>query len=184
MSRPLTSPNQEATSAPRVCPVVFVKIDYPDTPVLAHSDVGTFTFLGQTFTGVGALGSISGIEEQSELATSGLKMQLSGLEPSLIPLAMEESHQGCRVQVWIGYLDEKRTLIDTPHQVFQGRLDTHTLTLGKSATLELTAENRLVDWDRARTLRFNAESQKTRFPHDKGLDFVAQATEKSIVWGR
>ncbi|MEC9292247.1 MAG: hypothetical protein VX730_07600 [Pseudomonadota bacterium] len=184
MTRALSSYNAAATSGKTVHPVIFVKIDYTDNPVYAHSDTGTLSFHGETFTGVGQLGSISGIEEQGDLAASGLTMTLAGIDPTLLSQAMHAPHQGRPVHVWIGYLDENRTLVDTPHLIFRGRLDTHTLTLGEQAILTLTAENRLVDWSRPRTLRFNAESQKTRFPADEGFAFVAQATEKTILWGR
>ena len=184
MTRALSSSNASATISTTVRPVIFVKVDYTDTPVYAHSDTGSLTFNNETFTGVGQLGSISGIEEQGELAVSGLTITLAGIDPSLLSQAMHTPHQGRPVYVWIGYLNENRRLVDTPHLIFKGRLDTHTLTLGEQAILTLTAENRLVDWSRPRTLRFNAESQKSRFPADEGFAFVAQATEKTILWGR
>ncbi len=184
MTRALTSANNAATSATTVRPVIFVKIDYTSEAVLAHSDTGNLNFSGETFTGVGQLGSISGIEEQGELAASGLTITLAGIDPTLLSQAMHTPHQGRSIHVWIGYLNDMRTLVDTPHLVFKGRLDTHTLTLGETAILTLTAENRLVDWSRPRTLRFNTESQKSRFPADEGFMFVAQAAEKTIIWGR
>ena len=54
----------------------------------------------------------------------------------------------------------------------------------ETASLSITLENRLVDFERARVRRYTSEDQKIDFPNDKGLEFVADLQEKEILWGR
>ena len=47
----------------------------------------------------------------------------------------------------------------------------------------LTVESRFAAWDRPLVRRYNNADQQTRYPGDKGLEFVEQTAEKQIVWG-
>jgi hypothetical protein len=46
------------------------------------------------------------------------------------------------------------------------------------------AENRLADLERPRVRRYNSGDQQLLFSGDKGLEFVEQMVDTSIVWGR
>jgi hypothetical protein len=76
------------------------------------------------------------------------------------------------------------TLIADPMLVFQGLIDQMSITMGETATISLTAENRLIRWERPNVRRWTNEDQQKAFPGDKGLEFVAQTAEKEILWGR
>jgi hypothetical protein len=55
---------------------------------------------------------------------------------------------------------------------------------GESARITLALENRLILLERARTLRFTSEDQKTLFPGDLGLDFIDDIQDRTIEWGK
>jgi hypothetical protein len=52
------------------------------------------------------------------------------------------------------------------------------------ATIELKVENKLVDLERARVRRYTSEYQKSKYPNDKGFDFVEAIQGKPVLWGR
>jgi len=54
----------------------------------------------------------------------------------------------------------------------------------ETATIAISIESRLIDLERARTLRFTDQSQKSRFPNDRGLEFVEDLQDKQFNWGR
>ena len=54
---------------------------------------------------------------------------------------------------------------------------------GATATINVSAESRLIDLDRSRTRRFTSEDQKIDYPNDKGLEMVASLQDKQITWG-
>jgi len=54
----------------------------------------------------------------------------------------------------------------------------------EAASISVTAENVLVKLERPVVRRFTNEDQKSRFPDDRGLEFVASLQDKEIFWGR
>ena len=53
-----------------------------------------------------------------------------------------------------------------------------------TSTITVSVESKLIDLERARTLRYTDESQKARFPNDKGFQYVNDLQDKKFNWGR
>ena len=58
------------------------------------------------------------------------------------------------------------------------------LVSGGISTVTLTAESRLRDLERVRTRRYTDADQQSRFPGDKGLEYVPSLQDKQLIWGR
>ena len=85
----------------------------------------------------------------------------------------------------LGAMDASNGVISDPAIIFSGFMDTMTINDGgETATIQVTVENRLIEFERTRVRRYTAEDQKIDYPNDKGLEFVAEMAEKEIVWGR
>jgi len=154
------------------------------TPVYLWSGYGNITYNSITYQGLGNLGTISTVEETSDLSAKGITMQLSGVPTSLISLALTEDYQGRNCSVMFGVLNSSSALISDPIIVFSGRMDVMTINDdGQNATIIMNAENRLIDFRRAREVRFTDAEQKNLYPTDKGLEFVNAIQEKEIYWG-
>jgi hypothetical protein len=70
-------------------------------------------------------------------------------------------------------------------EVFTARMDQMTIEEGpETCTVQLTIENILVDLERARVLRYTNNDQQSRFPGDRGLEFVESLQNKELFWGR
>lgn len=184
MPRNLNIENLQASEEQVVRPVMFVELGYDSGTSRIHNSIVTITWGGNEWLGVGTLGAIDTIEESTELKVSGLGMALSGLSNDVVGKVLDENYQGRPAKVYIGWLDENMQLLANPEQVFYGFIDTQSISVGQTAQVSITVENRLVDWDRPRVLRFNNETQQARFFGDRGLEFVEQAAEKQIVWGQ
>ena len=139
----------------------------------------------ETFTGGGFLGSISPIEESQEQRPFGVSITVSGLPLSKDFLALAEAEDiiGRTGQVWLAFLDDDYIVISDPVLMFQGLMDTMTISVGKTMSIVVSLENRLADWDRARIRRWTSASHKQFFPDDDGYEFVQDSVEKEIVWG-
>jgi hypothetical protein len=69
--------------------------------------------------------------------------------------------------------------------VFAGELDQMNIEeASETCTISVTAENVLIKLERPVVRRFTNEDQKSRFPDDKGLEYVASLQDKEIFWGR
>jgi hypothetical protein len=54
----------------------------------------------------------------------------------------------------------------------------------ETSTIAMSIESRLIDLERPRIFRFSDQNQKTRYPTDKGLEFVEDLQDKQFNWGR
>ena len=167
-------------------PVALVHLAFDSGAVRLWSGVGDLVFSGDTYTGAGTLGSVSLIEESSSLKATGVVLTLSGIDSSIITIALGEHYQGRTVQMWLGFLDTSYALIVDPLLMFQGRMDVMTITdHGATATISITAESRAIDLERAnKVLFYSDQSQQALFAGDKFFEFVPEMQEKVIVWGR
>lgn len=183
MTRDITTAAITAATGETVRLARLVNADFESGPVRVHDGVGTLTWEDNAYAGVGNYGGVSAVEEDSELSASKVSFTLSGIDPTLISIALGEQYQGRPITSYVAFLDEAGQIILDPVVEFQGRMDTMNLTLGALATIELTAVDARADWDRPRIGRWNGADQQARFPGDKGLDFAEQTTEKELRWG-
>lgn len=185
MSRSLTSAMESAVTADLVRPITLVQCAFDTGNLNLWSGIGDLTVSGVDYVGAGSLLSIGEIAETSELSANGITVTLSGVSEPLISKARDEDYQGRELKVLLGAMDAANGVISNPIVVFSGFMDTMIIQDGEStATIQVTVENRLIEFERSRVRRYTAEDQKIDFPTDKGLEFVAEMEEKEIVWGR
>lgn len=185
MSRSLTSTMQSAVTADLVRPITLVQCAFDSGNLNLWSGIGDLTVDGVDYVGAGTLMNISEIGESAELQANGITVVLSGVTEPLISKARDEDYQGRELKVLLGAMDAANGVISDPVVVFSGFMDTMTINdAGESAIIQLTVENRLIEFERTRVRRYTAEDQKIDFPNDKGLEFVAELQEKEIFWGR
>jgi hypothetical protein len=170
-------------SASQLSPIILASLSFA-TPVNLWSGYGTITYAGTGYLGIGTLGTISPVEETTDLAARGITMQLSGVPTAMIAVALSENYQGQACSVMFGALDSSGALVSTPITIFSGRMDVMSLNDdGQNATIGMTAENKLVDFRRPREVRYTDEEQRNIYSGDKGLEFVNSIQEKEIYWG-
>ena len=172
----------EVTTA-QLSPILLAELDLA-TPIYLWTGYGTLTYNGIGYLGLGTLGTISPVQETTDLAARGITMQLSGVPTALVYEALAEDYQGRACSIMFGALSPTAGLISSPVTVFSGRMDVMQISDdGQSSLITMTAENRLVDFKRVREVRYTDEEQKTLFPGDKGLEFVTAIQETTIYWG-
>jgi len=165
--------------------IYFVKLRFDSADVNLHSGLGEIVFNGDTYTGTGALGSITGIEETVELGRSPVTLTMSGLPTTLIAALINEQYQGRTSIIYQGYVDMSTyRLIDTPVIIHRGLMDTPDIVQGKELIVSLKIESRFAQWDKAQVRRFTSEDQRSRYPIDTGFSFVEVSVDKSIYWGQ
>jgi hypothetical protein len=109
---------------------------------------------------------------------------------ALIAVALTENYQGKACSVLFGALDASGVLVASPITIFAGRMDVMAINDdGRTSTIGLSAENKLVDFRRPREVRYTHEEQQNLYPPgpgtpgDLGLEFVNAIQEKQIYWG-
>lgn len=165
--------------------VLFAELDFASGFVRVHSALGTITWGGFDWLGVGTLGTVSTVEESAELKKRTLVYTLTGVPNALITTVFTETYQGRSAKLYIGFLDPNTgQLVATPELLDRGRMDASGITVGGECSVTISAENRISAWDRPVVRRYTNSEQQDRFASDKGLEFIDQAAQKEINWGR
>jgi len=185
MSRELTTAMKSAVTADLVRPITLVQCAFDSGDLNLWSGIGNLTVDSVEYVGAGTLLQIGEIAESAELQANGLTVALSGITEPLISKARDEDYQGRELKVLLGAIDSEGDVTANPVILFSGFMDTMVINDGaETATIQITVENRLIEFERTRGRRYTAEDQKIDYPDDKGLEFVAEMQEKEIIWGR
>ena len=184
MSRGLTSDFLTELSASSLKPFLAMKAEFLEGDVRLWTGYGDISIGSETYTGGGTLLGVSGVEETSEIKATGLNVSLSGVDSSILSIALTANYQNRTFTMHLGMLNEAHQIISNVYQLFQGRMDTISINdSGDTVQFTLTVESRLIDLEKPNETRYTGVEQKRLFAGDLGLDFVADLQDKTINWG-
>ena len=183
MVKTLSTNNSNVLDDDVLRPIYFLKFDFPSGNVYLNSSDRNITWGGNSYIGAGSIGSVSDIEETSELQAQGVKLTLTGIPSTYVSIALTSEYQGSATTQYLGFFNDNYGLVDDPFVIFVGKVDTMAISLSDTATIEVDIENRLIDWERPRISRFTNEEQQNLYSGDKGLEFVDSVAEKELFWG-
>lgn len=185
MTRALTSAVAAAITQPSVGLVLFVEMLFDSGTLRVCSAGYPLSWNGQTWQGVGALGTIEEVREGESGEVTGLAFTLSGVPSTHLALALEEKYQGRVVNVYVGFLDlPTHAILADPVLEWSGRIDQMPIVDARdgNATVRVTAENELYDFARPAPLFWTDEDQRKLYPGDTGLRFAKQLSERTLTW--
>jgi len=139
------------------------------------------TWGGHVWTGARGVAQIAPIEETPG-QVSGLTLSLSGVTEAHIATVLLEPVQGRPVIIRLAVLDKSTEppTLAVDGNVWQGLLDVQRFQ-ESSGTVTVTAENRLIEWDRPRLTRYTHEDHTRQFPGDNFFRLLPQMEQKTIV---
>lgn len=206
MSRELATDFVTELTSDIVYPFFAVEIDFQSGPLYVWSGYGDLTVDGKTYLGAGQLLNLSSIEETTEIEAKGATITMSGIPSDFLALALTEPYQGRECRIYFGLSLSNKTLSTQSDQeittedlfeitaesgtryfseIFAGELDQMNISEeANTSTIAVTVENVLIKLERPVVRRFTNEDQKSRFPSDRGLEFVASLQDKELFWGR
>tara|TARA_S200002703_G_scaffold154916_1_gene158425 strand:- start:4932 stop:5495 length:564 start_codon:yes stop_codon:yes gene_type:complete len=185
MTRTLTTEMQAVATAEVVRPFYLLDLEFDSGDLYLWTGLGDLTVDGNTYTGVGTILGIQPIEESSELSANGASFTLSGVQQALLALARDEDYQGRPVTLKLGAFDDNGDVISDPVIIFSGFMDVMSIEDGgETGNISLSAENKLISFERASIRRYTDKDQQLFHPGDKGFEFVTSVQEKDLLWGR
>tara|TARA_R110000824_G_scaffold28928_3_gene96873 strand:+ start:8094 stop:8732 length:639 start_codon:yes stop_codon:yes gene_type:complete len=183
MARNLTSAYIAAMIAADVKVTTLARFDFESSETFIWSGIGDLVYDGETWTGVGTLGSINPAASGTDISAQGAVFTLSGIPASLISLGLTNDYQNRACEWRLALLDSSDAVIATPF-VWTGRMDVMTISEnGDTAEITITAENRLIDLFKPREERYTHQEQIRQFAGDLGLEFASSMPDKEIWWG-
>jgi len=181
MSRDIATVIANALGDEVVEPFFALDLEFDSGTLRFWSGVGTKVIDGESYIGAGTFLGISDIEETAEIAAAGVTLTLSGIPAELLSLALNEPYQNRRALIYFGIAGAEADMAI----VFVGTMDRMDIEEGaETSVISLAVENRLLDLERARVRRYTNNDQRSRFPGDRGFEFVETIQDREIFWGR
>ena len=180
MSRTLTGAVSAALAAANVPVLTLVSMAFGSGTLYVNNSGQSIQWNGQTWLGLGRLGSIEASKETPDLAANSVNLKLSGVPTAQITTALTEHYQGLACLIYLAPLDSNYNVLADPVLIFSGRMNTLDVEMGQTATITVNVESRLADWDRPRVRRYNDADQQAEYSGDLGLQYVEQMVEKVL----
>ena len=180
MSRSVPAGILTALQQPEVEPFYAVEAQFSGGTVRLWTGYGDRTIESNTYTGAVSLLSISGLDEVADLSAKSITVTLSGLDETVLALALAEPYQRRKLRVLFGVVGNSASV-----ELFAGQMNTMTIEdSGETSTVSILVDSKLVELERASNRRYTSESQKSRHSGDTFFDYVALLQDKQLVWGR
>jgi hypothetical protein len=181
-----------ALHAPVRRPAVLAEFDWPGGMERVWSGAGDLDALGQTFTGIGPLGQIAGLEQTGAVSIQEIVFSMSLLPADLAArYAGTGSLKGRVARVWYGLLDARGQIVPDPLLICRADLDYATARIeggdaedatGAAASVEVTATSGLWQLEKPTARAFTSAEQKRLYPDDTGYDRLPAQEGRKIVW--
>ena len=163
-----------------------VKAQFDTETIRLWTGASDLIINSETYEGAGTLLSIGDIEDSMEVKSTNLTISLSGMDTTVMNLALSEDLQNRKVQLLMGYLMGGANESAGEIVMFSGRMTNVQISDDpeNGATIAINAENRLVDLNRPSNLRYTNSSQMTLNSSDTGFKYVQAIQGKELMWGR
>lgn len=185
MTRAMASGNVAHINSRQTHPVMMANFQFTGSgPVYVHSGLGTITYDGNNYVGVGNYGGVEGLEETEALVPAPVRLSLSGLTSEFFTEALNAANYGDRVTLYVGYRDDVGQLIDEPWIFYRGRVVSSQLTKGSENRVIITIQHVLAILRKKTNTRYTDEEQQRRYPGDNAFKHVEKVADITLNWGR
>lgn len=163
-----------------------VKAEFDTSDIRVHTSAGNLSIDGEDYEGAGTLLTIGPMEDDSDLSSSGVTVVLSGMTPDVLTYSLTENYQNRPITIFQGFLHGGGESVAGKMIIFKGRMQNIRFSddPNGTASVVVSAENRLIDLKRPSNLRYTKESQEFVSSGDTGFNRVQSLVDKKIVWGQ
>jgi len=185
MSRDVSTAFNTAATSSTVGAAFLASLDFSSGTVRVWSGVGTLSWDGQSWAGVGDLGSVSAIQEQPGAVATGLTLGLSFNDSSILTSILSEDYQGRSVGVWLALFDSDNAIIVDPFEYFGGLMDYAEVKRSNgAASISIYCESWMRVLERKNSRRRTNQDQQSRFAGDLGFEYNSEIQDVPVNWGQ
>ena len=163
--------------------IIFAKLAFPSGTVYVHNGVGTHSFGGDDYLGVGAFGSIDAIEDTVDLNSKPVTLTLSSVTQDILDAIKTDNIFGRDADLYLGSLNEDSELEGTPTNWFSGHMEKPDVLLGKVDGINIRLQSRASRLSRRNNKRYTLEDHQGDFPGDLFFEFLPYVMEAEVTWG-
>jgi hypothetical protein len=166
MPRGLSTEIKAAIAAGTVHPVYLAYFDFDGGAVRTWTGEGDLSYDSETWSGDGTVTSWPNITESVDLVANNITVELSGNASYAVDIADPDVYRARTCEIYIGFVAADGSLPSTNvYKVFSGRMAVvGFIEDGEADGYSITVESRLVDLQKAKTVRYTHQSQLQRYP--------------------
>lgn len=158
---------------------LFAELQLASGTVRLWNGVGTITANSVTWTGLGELGVIDGIETTRGGRSQNISLALVGLPTSVLPSGFvaqtrASAPQGKPLNIYMAFMADSGAMIGPLAPIWAGYADVLSFAIGEHATTTLTAEHVTSRLSRPNGLRMTHESHQSRLGYPATADTFFQ----------
>lgn len=168
--------------------VPLVRLDFTSETVRLWTGFGPLTTGGNTYEGIGRLGTVSDLDLSPGLGNEPATLTLSGVDATMVAKVKTQSSEvaGRRAIIYVQMFDATNNswaVLDSPYPVFVGVMESMKLTFTPTeGRIDLTVEHILVTKHRPPYGNFSHWDQQGRYPGDRGLERMAHNVNNMVPW--
>lgn len=163
--------------------VIFVALAFPSGTVRVHNSVGTITWGGNDWLGVGAFGNIDAMEESIELVDNPILLTLSSITQEIIDAVKVDDIFGRDADVYLGALNDDGELEGTPTNWISGYMETPSLSIGQENAVLIQMQTRAARLKQRNNKRFTIEDHQKDYPGDLFFEYLHYVIDAKVEWG-
>lgn len=180
--RSLAAELKSGAESPEFNYVILIDLAFPSGNVRAHNSVGTISFGGNDYLGVGAFGSIGDIQETSELTDQPIKITLSSIDQDIIDAVKTDDVYRRDADIYLGAIGRHGGLEDATNWI-SGYMETAGLVLGEENAVIITIQTRAARLKQRNNKRFTLEQHQIDYPGDRFFEFLPYVINADVQWG-
>jgi hypothetical protein len=163
--------------------VVFVALDFPSAFLYVHNGVGTYTFGGNDYLGVGAFGQIDTIEDTTALVSRPINLTLSSITQEIIDEVKTENIFGRDADIYVGAINSDGELLADPDNWWSGHMENVEIVLGEENAVKIRLQSRASRLRLRSNKRYTLEEQQRDYSADLLFEFLPSLKDARVVWG-
>jgi hypothetical protein len=166
-----------------ISPCFLVDLTFTSGPAHVWSGVGNLAWSGNTYAGVGSLGSVGDVAESTEVKAEGTTVTLSGIDNTLLNDCLSDIQNGAPATIWFALISNGQ-ILGTPYPLYVGTVDKATVHVGTNTiAISLNLENRMAMLQRPTSRRYTSADQRYYYPDDTGFQWVEILNDIALRWG-
>lgn len=161
----------------------YLKLEWPNSWLYVHSGVGERQYKGNTYIGIGELGSIGQLKEDGKSNAKRLSISLSINDTTLVRDVLAEDPIGNSAELDIVVLDEHLRILDGD-VLFSGTIGDLDVVKSDIAKVTISLVDWLEVWNRPiENNLYSDAAQQALYPGDKFFDQVELLASKPLNSG-
>jgi hypothetical protein len=162
----------------------LVSMQFRSETVYLWTGFGPLVWNELTWTGLGTILGIGIIEEGNTPDARGMTINLSGIDPVIVPEVLEDYMLGGDFAIYLAAFGSDGSVIADPILCWAGRMDKPTVKVdGKTANIAIALETRLLDMNVSIDRRRTNDDQTQLVPGDVGFQFCSGVQEITLLFG-